>query len=403
MNNVSCDIRGVAPTRLQIESIDLPAIVLSMPAPRSFTTEHVVEIQITGNPLLLQRIVEALIESARTRGLPARHAIAGEFTYRAWCHGRIPLDEAESIASVIAAQSADDLAAARHAMHGAMHTLVQPVSRSIAEILALVESGIDFSDEEDVVMIPVSELRQRLNGCVESLEATGNSTRGDEPPESRPRVVFRGPANAGKSTLFNALLGQTRALVNASRGTTRDAIVESCTLPSGRLILLVDTPGDESTTTLVAAGAQQEADLVVWCAPCNQWVPSPEAALEIATKRDLSELRPTVDLHAHADSLDDLAQLASLIDLALTNEQSSSWSNRLVCTHRQRGLLLDAVARLNAASEVISQDRSTSGPSRPEEIAAELRHALDAIGAITGEVPPDDVLGLVFSSFCVGK
>jgi tRNA modification GTPase len=110
-----------------------------------------------------------------------------------------------------------------------------------------------------------------------------------------------------------------------------------------------------------------------------------------------------VDLHAHADSLDDLAQLASLIDLALTNEQSSSWSNRLICTHRQRGLLLDAVARLNAASEVISQDRSTSGPSRPEEIAAELRHALDAIGAITGEVPPDDVLGLVFSSFCVGK
>ena len=389
--------------RLTIMNLDVPVITFNMPGPKSFTTEDVVELQLPGSHLLLERVMGLLIDSATRRGIPLREAGPGEFTYRAWFHGRLPLDQAEAIAAVIAAQSDEELLAARHAAEGSLHARLEPLASDITRTLGFVEAGIDFSDEEDVVIASVADLTQQLEIAADQLTQAGDAAGGAESADVLPRVVLRGPANAGKSTLFNALLGRPRVVVHDEAGTTRDAIVEPCCLSSDVSVLLVDTPGDESSTFAAANIAELEGDLVLWCAPCDAWQDAPTGALCIGTKRDMTSERPACDLCTCAHESPDIEALAAVVATAVRTASHAPWASRLALSSRQRGLLDRAATSIQAAIDLLAIDPPTGNPTRPSEVAVELRETIHSIGSITGTITPDDVLEVVFASFCVGK
>lgn len=395
--------RKVIAGRLVIAGIDVPVISFNMPGPASFTTEDIVELQLPGNQLLLKRVMQGLIDSATERGLPLLEAGPGEFTYRAWLHGRLPLDQAEAIAAIIAAQSDQELIAARHVAEGSLHLQLHPVAATLTQTLALIEAGIDFSDEEDVVIASVDQLTQQLRGACDALTNIQQSTTGAESPDVLPRIVLRGPANAGKSTLFNALLGRERVIVHDEAGTTRDAIVEPCLLHNDVSVLLVDTPGDESARLSPAAIAEEESDLVVWCVPCDVWQDPPMPAVRLGTKRDTTHKRPDCDLCISAHEPTDIDAVAAFLSQAVTSLHRSQYASRLALSTRQWGLLDQATERLHDAISLLDLDPPTGSPDRPSEVAAEVRESINHIGHIIGTIAPDDVLGVVFASFCVGK
>ena len=259
------------------------------------------------------------------------------------------------------------------------------------------EAGIDFADEEDVTVMTsdaVSRESARLAGLV---EAHVNATKGMERESGRPRVVLRGPANAGKSTLFNALLGQTRVVMDSVAGTTRDAIVQSVTI-GGVDVCLVDTPGDEARSSLVATEAESSADFIVWCDPQGG---GPPLTMHVQTKRDLSPQAPHPPAAVSAWSKEDVASLKIAIAEEVANRSSSA--ARVASSERQRALLHDAMRDLRAVESMCTDPSGHQAVERPAEVAALMRAALDSLGGVTGEVPPDDVLGLVFSGFCIGK
>jgi tRNA modification GTPase len=393
--------RGVHTTRMAMDAWSLPVVVMLMPGPTSYTTEDVIEVQLPGNPLLLEGVIDRLIESGVARGLAVRRALPGEFTYRAWHHGRLALDRAEAVSSIIAANSTEELAAARHAFEGQTGRTITPIADDLADVLALVEVGIDFSDEEDVVVIPAGTLVSRLSGIAGRLGAHLGAVVGAESMDARPRIVLRGPVNAGKSTLFNALLGSNRVVTHEYAGTTRDAIVEPL-LIGVHDVLLVDTPGDEDAACALATAAEDESDLVVWCSPsCG--TDAPAGVLRVRTKHDLrrEEDRDALDLSAFES--EDVDRLRVRIADALTLRSMSGAGQRLTVSQRQGGLIERARAAIAGAIDQTADAPPAAGLSRPAETAALLRQALDDLGAITGTIPPDDVLGRVFASFCIGK
>lgn len=396
--------RGIRPAVLHHEGCDLPCCVLIMPGPGSYTSEDVIELQLPGNPLLLDAVIDAMLADGRARGLAVRRAQPGEFTFRAWAHGRIALDRAEAVASLIAARSDAHLSAARHAVEGATGRAIAPLAEELADLLALVEAGIDFVDEEDVVPVSVARLRDALGGISASIDVHLGAHAGSESPDARPRVVLRGPANAGKSTLFNALLGRDRVVIDDAPGTTRDAIAEPLELPGGPEILLVDTPGDQLDVLPAAGAAHAEADLVLWCQPCTDLSDdAPDGAMTLATKSDLGGTAPGGTHALCALEPSDVMRVKGLITQRLLDAIGSLAADRVLVSARQRGCAQGATNALAVADELLSFDQPAGTPMRPEEIAALLRSALDDLGAITGTIPPDDVLGRVFATFCVGK
>jgi tRNA modification GTPase len=268
--------------------------------------------------------------------------------------------------------------------------------------LALVEAGIDFADEEDVVAISSGDLQTRLDLMSLKLQSVAESHGGGEPVDGRCRVVLRGPANAGKSTLFNALLGRKRVVTHDAAGTTRDAIVERGSI-GGQDVLLVDTPGDDGDIVSASAeDAQHEADIVLWCDPVpRDSTPLGDRMVFVQTKRDLTPGEADSDVRVCAFDTGDVSRLAAIIAGAIQGRRAAR--GHLSLTHRQQGLAQAARQCMLDAVGIASGDRAESGLTRPAEVAALLRAGLNDLGAITGEIPPDDVLGLVFAGFCVGK
>ncbi len=397
--------RGVFSGRLIVCDWNMPALFMCMPAPGSYTTQDVVELQLPGNPILLERVADAFVESGRSRGLPVRHAAPGEYTYRAWFSGRLSLDRAESVAAMISARSDADLGAARRSFRGGVGGAISPAADRLAWSLARVEGGIDFADEEDVVTFSRDDLRMELGGIADSLREHLGSFRGGEASDGLPTVVLRGPANAGKSTLFNSLLAADRVVTHCRAGTTRDAIVEEAVFDGVRL-LLVDTPGDERSAASPARDAEAEADLVLLCnSSVEEPVVARAGALVVRTKCDLRDV-PRSEHDVCAFDPRDVAHLRSRIVQALERQSVPGGGATLAVSMRQRSLIEGALASIESAIGLELDDAKAplhSGLTRPAEVAARLREALDSLGAVVGSIPPDDVLERVFASFCVGK
>lgn len=438
--------RGVEAARIHIGGPEtLPALVTYFEAPRSYTGEDAAEVMFPGGAAIRSRVVEAVL---RQDGV--RQAEPGEFTARAYLNGRMTAEQAEGVAAVIAAENERQHRAARDLLSGVTCAAYRAVADDLAQVLALVEAGIDFTDQEDVVAIAPAALHQRLGGLLARLEALLGPDGAPREGTATPVVVLAGPPNAGKSTLFNALLGRERVVVSPEPGTTRDAVeadllpepgerrewTDADRPPTPDRVRLFDLAGLDEHLALRSvvdeAGQRRaqdlidQADVVVLCAPWGAaW---PEAAcregtrvIRVRTKSDLSnggdaaagrggEGERTSEGGGAArrpyavcaiDGWGVPALRGAIFDAAFGAVSTGSasvplWSRHRACLTRARAWLASAFAHV---TPLVVHDRM----DHAEVIASDLRSALDELGQVTGQISPDEVIGRVFATFCVGK
>lgn len=403
--------RGVVAVRLSIDfagrTIAVPAILLRFPGPRSFTGEDSFEIAIAGHPALLEAMAETLCAAGRRIGSAVRRAEPGEFSRRAFERGRIDLSQAEGIAAAIAAEGDGELAAAAMLRRGRMHREAEAIAEGIAELLALVEAGIDFADEEGVVAIPPAALAKGLDRIASRIGPLLAAPAAEAPP-SRPLVLLCGPPNAGKSALFNALLGRLRAVVSPLAGTTRDLLAEPLAIECGERrveVLLADAAGEEradgpfgESMQSARAEAERLAALRLRCHPCDAGPPPRcgEGDLLVVTKADLAAGGAEA-LQGVATSARTGAGLALLREAILERLAEAAAPTAAALLERHRRHLSACLERLEEASALAAEESSA------ELVAAVLREAIAEASAIAGRIEPDDLLGRIFSRFCIGK
>ncbi len=411
--------RGARRGRLRADGLDFACIANIFEAPRSYTGEDSAEIQIPGNPALLARVIETLLESGRQRDLDVRRAEPGEFSARAFLNGRLSLTEAEGVAATIAARSDAQLRAAGLLAAGALARLAHELSETLAGALALVEAGIDFTDQEDVVAIAPRELLEILVPPRDRLDALLARSIGTEQLEAIPWVVLTGRPNAGKSTLFNTLLGHPRAVVCDAPGTTRDMLTEPLTIPTPHgpaEVMLVDLAGADAGESLLnqqmqsaARQAIDRAELVIHCIPCGSGrgsLPAPASRADreilVRTKSDLAPA-PASGIAVSAVRGTGLGTLLDGIAGRLTGRAVSLAADALALQPRHEAALRSAQRNVTDAIDLVGPARDQRQLTQPELVAAALRLALDDLAALAGDVTADDVLGRIFTTFCVGK
>jgi tRNA modification GTPase len=381
------------------EAID-EAIVLYFPAPASFTGEEVAEFHVHGG-----RAVIATVLGAVTAVAGVRLAAAGEFTRRAVVNGRLDLTRAEGLADLIDAETTAQRRQALRQASGALERAAESWRGMLVEILALAEAEIDFPDEGDVPAL-FEEIRKRTCHLQSAIAAALAGADRGERVRRGALFVLAGPANAGKSTLLNALARRDVAIVSTQAGTTRDAIEVQADL-DGLPVTLVDTAGLRETTDPVeVAGIERtqararQADLVIWLSSPGAEAPPPDfgtRVLPVRTKGDLFETPPeraaalTISAHTGA-GLDELtAMLAEAARTALEGGEDA-----IVTRARHRSELETVSRHLAVAASFTSADPV-------EFLAEELRLAVRSLGRLTGRVDVDEVFDVIFSSFCIGK
>ncbi|HWB18757.1 MAG TPA: GTPase [Phycisphaerales bacterium] len=415
------------PNRISLDHALLPVLLSLRRAPSSYTGEDLAEVQLPGNPDLIARLINALLARAADLDLDVRPAEPGEFTARAFLNGRIGLTQAEGVAAIIAAQSDAQLRAAQLLRSGAMADFAIQLADDLASALALVEAGIDFTDQEDVVAITPADLHDRLTNQFARLSHRLERSLPAEHLQSLPRVVIVGPPNAGKSSLFNALLNHERAVVSNVPGTTRDVLVEPIHVPTSHgpaEILLIDLAGlDEPETALdaqmqsAARAAIESADLIMLCEPADSaeskhqsgtmfTLPARTPVLVVKTKSDLLAALPAASpsaLYVSARSSQGLDSLREALGIALDSRAVSLSAEMLVLLPRHRSALESALSHYIAVIERVSPQRLQHALNDPELIASELRAALDQLSMLAGEISSEDILSRIFSRFCIGK
>ena len=398
--------RAAAPVRVRLcQGCALPALLIRFTTPGSYTGQHAAEILFPGNPRLADRLL-ALVLSVDG----VRLAEPGEFSARAYLSGRLTLAQAEGVGALISARTDEQLRGASDLLAGRTGETYRRWSDELATLLALVEGGIDFTDQEDVTPIPEHELNRRIGALTASIADRLSEGGAGEHRGTQALAVLVGEPSAGKSTLFNALLGRERAVTAAAPGTTRDVLVEPLNLDPGRSgsgsINLADLPGldprareRDRDAQRHALDAIRRADLLIQCDPSGRFPPIAHApghapVLRVRTKADLPApggAEPGLSVCAldgyHLDAL-----RRSLAELDVNAGAASAQS--LVPRH---------AAALARSCESLQLAGSAAPSGQLELIAAPLRDALDALGELTGEVSPDEIIGRVFATFCVGK
>lgn len=414
--------RGLYLAVFRLGSAPLPLLVLAFSGPRSYTGEDSVELHTVGNPHVLDLIVETLLDAPRARELGARPAGPGEFTARAYLNQRLSLTEAEGVERAISARSDAELRAAHQLTDGRLGELAHRLADELAAALALVEAGIDFTDQEDVVAISPDDLDERLRALEQALEAHLSQAVGSEAIAAIPMVVLVGPPNAGKSTLFNALLGRERAVVSAVAGTTRDVLTEPLAIETARgrvEVMLADLAGlDEQDDAWLnmkmqahARAAIDRADLLIICLPpeARDWrdpkLPKRTPTIVIATKTDAIDAddEPNDQLAVSARTGLGLDDLRSRVASRLSDELVPLGAEVLALKPRHERALREAMEAVSEARTIVEPQRSHRHLAEAELVASTLRAALDRLGELAGDITPDDVLGRIFATFCVGK
>jgi len=400
------------------EPID-EAVVTLFAAPNSYTGDELVEIAAHGSPVVLEMLMRRALDHG------ARLASPGEFTERAFLAGKIDLTQAEAVRDLIDAQTLTQARQAASQMGGALSRRVAPTKQSLLELIALLEAGIDFA-EDDVDVAPKKEISRRIAELGPPLVALETSFARGRIVHDGLTMAIVGRPNAGKSSLFNRLVERERAIVTATPGTTRDLVSERISL-EGIPLELVDTAGlretfEEVEQLGIARSREALADaaivLVVLDAtqPLNQEEHSLLAALQgrpalvAINKYDLADLsqRKYAGL---SDSTASESGIATVATSALTGEGIATLREKMVelatgGAAEEPGLLTNLrqqQAIVAARTALADADRANENSIPHEMILLDLYRVLWALDSLTGQTTPDDVLNLIFSTFCIGK
>ena len=404
------DVLDETPSEQSPGRID-EALVTFFRAPHSYTAEDLVEIAAHGSPVVLELLLRRALD------LGARLAEPGEFTQRAFVAGRLDLTQAEAVRDLIDAQTLTQARQAASQMGGALSRRVLPVKQGLVDLIALLEAGIDFG-EDDIDVTPQAEIARRIGALTPPLTALESSYARGRIVHDGLTLAIVGRPNAGKSSLFNFLVERNRAIVTATPGTTRDTVSERISL-DGVPLELVDTAGlREAAGEVEQLGIARSREALADAALVLVVLDSTEALNE-EEHRLLAALegRPALvavnkcDLAEASHPFPDCAGLSAVATSALTGEGIPVLRERILAlatggAASEPGMLTSlrhhqAVSTSLAALADAAQANAGSIPH--EMILLDLYRALWALDSLTGQTTPDDILNLIFSTFCIGK
>ncbi|MBZ5511944.1 MAG: tRNA uridine-5-carboxymethylaminomethyl(34) synthesis GTPase MnmE [Acidobacteriia bacterium] len=399
-------------------------VVTFFQKPHSYTTDDIVEISAHGSPVVLRHIVEL----ALARG--ARLADPGEFTMRAFLNGRLDLTQAEAVRDLIDSQTLYQARVAAQQLGGALSHRLAPIKQKLVELIATLEAGVDFA-EDDVSVMPGPQIFAGIDSVAAPLRELCRSFAYGKLVHEGLTLAIVGRPNVGKSSLFNRLVERERAIVTAAPGTTRDLVTETVAI-GGIPVHLVDTAGIRQAQNEAEAEAESigirkswealaDADLVLVVTDASQPLTredrelieqvSGRTAIVVANKSDLVDRRPsTVDVQDHpitrspdhpmlptsALTGTGIAELRAEILQRMSGgapQQETAFLTNL----RQQKLVEDSLTALAAATRAVESN------TPHEMLLLDLYGALRPLDEITGATTTDDILNLIFSTFCIGK
>lgn len=387
-------------------------VVTYFQKPHSYTADDIVEISAHGSPVVLRHIVELALD----RG--ARLAEPGEFTMRAFLNGRIDLTQAEAVRDLIESQTLFQAKVAAQQLEGALSKRLQPIKQKLVELIALLEAGIDFA-EDDVSVLPSDQIVKHIAEVRAPLGELAEGFRYGKVVHEGLTLAIVGRPNVGKSSLFNRLVQRERAIVTASPGTTRDLVSETVAL-GGIPVRLVDTAGirrtvDEAESLGVKKSKEALADADMVLVVVDSSAPVGEEdrdllaqvdgrpAVLVANKSDLSSSQFSIlssqltQVSTSALTGDGIPELRSEILRQVGGDSGRQAETGFLTNVRHQGLVrqsLDGLKRgLDAVHDCVPH----------EMLLLDLYAALRPLDEITGATTTDDILNLIFSSFCIGK
>lgn len=397
------------------------AVITYFKAPHSFTGEDIVEISCHGSPVLLRQVIDLCLK------LGARMADAGEFTLRALANGRMNLAQAEAIRDLIDAQTTASARQAVRQLQGEFSNQLQPIKDDLLDVIVVLESALEFV-EDDLPEMQAATIKTRLIEIADEIGKIAATFQAGKLIREGLRVALVGRPNVGKSSLFNALLGSDRAIVTEIAGTTRDQIHEKFTI-NNIPISLIDTAGLRDTSdTVESIGVERsrrtmaDADLVIAMLDVSEEeTDEDESILEsvaelnhvvVVNKVDIASAKEVEEFVRHARSQIenpksqfvpvsaktgeglDILKHAIIEPFAPENHEISGF---LVSDARHHDLLLHARDEVEHSLELLEQKASE------EVVLVGLHNALRYLGQITGETTTEDMLTLIFATFCIGK
>ncbi len=374
-------------------------IAIYFKAPHSFTGEDVVELQGHGGPIIMDQLLQAALS------LGARMARPGEFSERAFLNDKIDLTQAEAIADLIHATTAEAAQSAVKSLQGAFSSTIDVLLKQLIDIRMFIESAIDFTDE-DIDFVEQHQIIDKLNKLLAQIATVRKSAQQGVLLQAGIHVVIAGAPNAGKSSLLNCLSGRDSAIVTDVAGTTRDVLREYISI-DGLPMHVIDTAGLRETGDVIeqegvkrARNEMQKADLILWIYDATQPQPQPPQThtpiIAVANKIDLVVTpiaQQSIGISAKQNINIDVLKQAIKDQVGFQSTENASFIARRrhldaldkTCTHIQHGL----TAYLETQAH--------------ELLAEDLRQASQSMEEITGKFTSDDLLGKIFSEFCIGK
>jgi tRNA modification GTPase len=387
-------------------------VVTYFQKPHSYTTDDIVEISAHGSPVVLRHIVELAI----ARG--ARLAEPGEFTMRAFLNGRIDLTQAEAVRDLIESQTLFQAKVAAQQLEGALSKRLQPIKQKLVELIALLEAGIDFA-EDDVSVLPADQILKHISEVQVPLAELAASFAYGKIVHEGLTLAIVGRPNVGKSSLFNCLVERERAIVTATPGTTRDLVSETVAI-GGIPVKLVDTAGirralDEAESIGIRKSmeALADADIVLVVVDASQPLESDDrellalvgsrSAIAVQNKADLNGSQVSV-FSTHLPTVRTSAitglgipELRAEVLRHIGGDHITQAESGFLTNIRHQSLVQGSMMTLENAIQAV-------GNHVPHEmLLLDLYNALRPLDEITGATTTDDILNLIFSTFCIGK
>lgn len=410
-----CDVFDISRNKID------EALVVFFKSPGSFTGEDCVEFHLHGGSFIANQLLESL------RRIGIRQALPGEFSFRAVRNGKISLAQAAAVSDLIASKNQLAASIAIEKMGGLQGRFLREIAEELKSIAALAEVGIDFMDQ-DIEEVGLKKLKERAVLILEKLIKTHGSFRRGLSIQEGLKAAFVGLPNAGKSSFFNALVGTERSIVSDLPGTTRDIVGEHLTLTSkkgvGITLHVQDTAGlRDSKNRIEKMGiertyqAVKEADLVLFIVDASK----PSAAVFFEFEKLNLDPEKTIGIFSKCDlvsqkRLQELRSELSQLNISLWLETSAMSGEGMVeaaeqvaefCEkwiyHQPGELVLTRQDQAEAIGEAIEHLGRSTSAQESDLFAADLKHALQALSNVIGETLPEDILGRIFSQFCIGK